>query len=77
MLADATNKIDIGPLKDFSMSDDEMYELNVAAWLHDCGKITTPEYVVDKSTKLETIFDRINLVDIRFEVLREMQLSQH
>ena len=70
MLADATNKIDRGPLKDFSMNDYEMYELNVAAWLHDCGKITTPEYVVDKSTKLETIFDRINLVDIRFEVLR-------
>jgi HD-GYP domain-containing protein (c-di-GMP phosphodiesterase class II) len=70
MLADATNKIDRGPLKDFSMNDNEMYELNVAAWLHDCGKITTPEYVVDKSTKLETIFDRINLVDIRFEVLK-------
>jgi hypothetical protein len=52
------------------MNDNEMYELNVAAWLHDCGKITTPEYVVDKSTKLETIFDRINLVDIRFEVLK-------
>ena len=70
MLADATNKVDKGPLKDFSMNDNEMYELNVAAWLHDCGKITTPEYVVDKSTKLETIFDRINLVDIRFEVLK-------
>ena len=70
MLADATNKVDRGPLKDFSMNDNEMYELNVAAWLHDCGKITTPEYVVDKSTKLETIFDRINLVDIRFEVLK-------
>ncbi len=70
MLADATNKIDRGPLKDFSMNDNEMYELNVAAWLHDCGKITTPEYVVDKSTKLETIFDRINLIDIRFEVLK-------
>ena len=55
MLADATNKIDRGPLKDFSMNDNEIYELNVAAWLHDCGKITTPEYVVDKSTKLETI----------------------
>ena len=70
MLADATNKIDRGPLKDFSMNDNEMYELNVAAWRHDCGKITTPEYVIDKSTKLETIFDRINLVDIRFEVLK-------
>ena len=70
MLANAANKIDIGPFKDFCMSEDEMYELNVAAWLHDCGKITTPEYVVDKSKKLETIFDRIDLVDTRFEILK-------
>ena len=52
------------------MTDEEKYELDVAAWLHDCGKITTPEYVVDKATKLETIFDRIHLVDTRFEVLK-------
>ena len=70
MLALAVNKIDKGPLKDFKLSEDEVYELDVAAWLHDCGKITTPEYVVDKGTKLETIFDRINLVDMRFEVLK-------
>tara|TARA_R110002072_G_scaffold32211_4_gene98606 strand:- start:2930 stop:4567 length:1638 start_codon:yes stop_codon:yes gene_type:complete len=70
MLADAVNRIDRGPLKDFNMTDDEKYELEVAAWLHDCGKITTPEYVVDKGTKLETIFDRISLVDIRFEILK-------
>jgi HD-GYP domain-containing protein (c-di-GMP phosphodiesterase class II) len=70
MLALAANKIDKGPLKDFNLSEDEIYELDVAAWLHDCGKITTPEYVVDKGTKLETIFDRINLVDMSFEVLK-------
>jgi HD-GYP domain-containing protein (c-di-GMP phosphodiesterase class II) len=70
MLADAVNKVDKGPLKDFSMTEDEKYELEVAAWLHDCGKITTPEYVVDKGTKLETIFDRVSLVDIRFEILK-------
>ncbi|HIF51732.1 MAG TPA: GAF domain-containing protein [Thiotrichaceae bacterium] len=70
MLAVAANKIKIGPLKDFSLTADEIYELDVAAWLHDCGKITTPEYVVDKGTKLETIFDRINLVDMSFEILK-------
>ena len=70
MLADAVNAIDIGPLKDFQMSNDEKYELSVAAWLHDCGKITTPEYVVDKGTKLETIYDRVNLIDTRFEILK-------
>ena len=70
MLADAASNINKGPLKEFKLSDDEKYELEVAAWLHDCGKITTPEYVVDKGTKLETIFDRINVVDVRFEVLK-------
>ncbi len=70
MLADAACQTKTGPLKDFTMTEEEKYELEVAAWLHDCGKITTPEYVVNKGTKLETIFDRINLVDARFEILQ-------
>jgi len=70
LLAKAACKVDFGPLKDFNMSEEEIYELDVAAWLHDCGKITTPEYVVDKGSKLETIFDRIHLLDTRFEVLK-------
>lgn len=70
MLADAVSSIEIGPLKNFSMNEEQKYELEVAAWLHDCGKITTPEYVVDKGTKLETIFDRIHLIDTRFEIIR-------
>ena len=58
------------------MSEDDKYALDVAGWLHDCGKITTPEYVVDKGTKLETIFDRIKLVETRFEVLkRDLQIA--
>ncbi|HEY7841294.1 MAG TPA: GAF domain-containing protein, partial [Gammaproteobacteria bacterium] len=70
MLADAACRATSGPLRDFAMTDEQKYELEVAAWLHDCGKITTPEYVVDKGTKLETIFDRVHLVDTRFEVLK-------
>ncbi len=70
MLADAACRTRSGPLADFHMTEEEKYELEVAAWLHDCGKITTPEYVVDKGTKLETIFDRIRLIDTRFEVLK-------
>ncbi len=69
-LADAAAKIQVGPLKDFIMTEEDRYELKVAGWLHDCGKITTPEYVVDKATKLHTLFDRIELVDTRFEVLK-------
>ncbi|MFA6178652.1 MAG: HD domain-containing phosphohydrolase [Candidatus Methylopumilus sp.] len=69
MLADAAIRNNEGPLKDFKLSEKEVYELRVAAWLHDCGKVTTPEAVMDKPTKLTTIFDRINLIDQRFELL--------
>ena len=48
---------------------DERWEFEVAAWLHDCGKVTTPEYVVDKATKLETLYNRIHEIRMRFEIL--------
>jgi HD-GYP domain-containing protein (c-di-GMP phosphodiesterase class II) len=70
MLADAVSNTKIGPLADFSMTDRDRYELKIAGLLHDCGKVTTPVHVVDKATKLQTLFDRIDLVDTRFEVLK-------
>lgn len=70
MLARAVCDIDRGPLKTFALNDDEFYELEVAAWLHDCGKIITPAAVVDKATKLERIMDGIELIDSRFELLK-------
>ena len=76
MLADAVEKVDYGKYKDFSMTEDERYELYIAGWLHDCGKVATPPHVVDKGTKLETIFDRIEVVKTRFEVLkRDVEIS--
>lgn len=59
-----------GTFKEFSLDEQQWYELHVAAWLHDIGKVTTPEYVVDKATKLQTIYDRVHEVRMRFEVLR-------
>ncbi len=70
LLAEAVNNCAVGPLKNFSMNDKDRYELKIAGLLHDCGKVTTPVHVVDKATKLHTIFDRIALVDTRFEVIR-------
>ena len=70
MLAEAVQKTKHGPFADFKLSDQEMYELKIAAWLHDCGKVATPEFVADKSTKLETIYDRIHEVETRFAALK-------
>jgi HD-GYP domain-containing protein (c-di-GMP phosphodiesterase class II)/HAMP domain-containing protein len=76
LIADAACDAREGPLKDFSLSDTERYELRIAALLHDCGKVTTPVHVIDKSTKLEALFDRIEVVDARFEVAkRELELE--
>lgn len=67
-IAHRINEVTEGPFADVHFTDDQLTELRIAAWLHDTGKITTPEYVVDKRTKLETIFDRKELVRIRFEL---------
>ena len=70
MLAEQASETKEGPLADFGFdSEDEWREFRIAAWLHDCGKVTTPEYVVDKATKLETIYDRIHEIRSRFEIL--------
>lgn len=70
MLAEAVNATSSGPLADFAMDDRDRYELKIAGLLHDCGKVTTPVHVVDKGTKLQTLCDRIDLIDTRFEVLK-------
>ncbi len=77
MLADKINQTDSGCFADISFSEDKMEEISMAAWMHDVGKIATPEYVVDKATKLETIYDRIELVRLRIELMkREQEIRQ-
>jgi len=76
MLADAACKSTKTQFKQFNLNENDWEQLNIAAWLHDCGKVTTPEYVIDKATKLETIYNRINEVRMRFEVLiRDAQIQ--
>lgn len=70
LLADAAHAAEEGPHASFRMTDGDRDELRIASWLHDCGKLATPEHIVSKSTKLETICDRIELVRTRYEILR-------
>lgn len=70
LMAEAINRNNIGPLANFTLDDKALYELKIAALLHDCGKISTPVHIVDKATKLETIFDRIELLETRIELLK-------
>lgn len=65
-----------GPFADFKLTNAERYEFSIAAWLHDCGKVVTPEYIVDKATKLEALYNRIHEIRMRFEVLwRDAELD--
>ncbi|MGQ7958904.1 HD domain-containing phosphohydrolase [Pseudomonas sp. SP16.1] len=70
MLAHAAAESDEPAFRAYRPSDEDWEALHIAAWLHDCGKVTTPEYVVDKATKLETLYDRIHEIRMRFEVLK-------
>lgn len=70
MLAEAAHQCSAGPLKAFTITDEDRTELRIAGLLHDCGKISTPVHVVDKATKLETIFDRIEFIRLREEIIR-------
>ena len=71
MIADVVNESTAGAFKDTFFNEDEIEEMRIAAWMHDVGKITTPEYIVNKSTKVETIFDRIHLIETRFDLIAE------
>jgi HD-GYP domain-containing protein (c-di-GMP phosphodiesterase class II) len=68
------NQSDTPPFSDIRLDYDEMNELRIAAWMHDVGKISTPEHIVDKASRLETIYDRIGLIRTRWQVIRLKRL---
>ncbi len=72
IIADEINKAKDGPFEHASFNDEELEELRMAAWMHDVGKITTPEYIVDKSNKLETIYDRVFAIGARFQIIEKI-----
>ena len=78
-LAKIASEAKNGVFQDFTIeNEDQMREISIAAWLHDCGKVTTPEYIIDKATKLETIYNRIHEVRMRFEIVyRDLIIDYH
>ncbi len=70
MLTRSLCEAQAGPFADFNLNEDEWYELHIAAWLHDCGKVATPTHVMDKATKLECVYDRIKAVRTRYELMK-------
>lgn len=69
MLARSLCETTNGPFAGFSLTEEEWYELHIAAWMHDCGKVVTPTHLMDKATKLERIYDRVEAIRTRFELL--------
>ncbi|KZN66557.1 hypothetical protein N473_09195 [Pseudoalteromonas luteoviolacea CPMOR-1] len=76
MIASAVHEAKTGPMADFKMTAADRHELSLAGWLHDCGKIAIPEYVMDKATKLHSVYDRIELVIAKIEIAkRDIELE--
>lgn len=77
MLVKAANESNNEAFKDFHLNEEEIYEVRIAAWLHDCGKLSTPDYILEKGTKLATFYDRIQLIGTRLEVLlRDLEIAK-
>jgi HD-GYP domain-containing protein (c-di-GMP phosphodiesterase class II) len=76
MMLEAINKKQTGNFKDFHIKDKEILKgIEWASWLHDCGKLIVPNDIIDKATKLETVYNRIHEIRTRFEVvLRDAEI---
>lgn len=77
LIAKAVDEDRDGPFASFTLSDDGWDEINLAASLHDCGKVNTPSWLIDKSTKLETVMDRIELIQLRVDLLKHHLLDSY
>jgi len=77
-LANATLEQDGGTFGNFKLSEFDRYSLEIASWLHDIGSIITPEFILQKSTKLEAVYDRLNEIRLRFEIIkRDLRISYY
>jgi HD-GYP domain-containing protein (c-di-GMP phosphodiesterase class II) len=66
LMAQELNSADSPPFKEVEFTPDELEEMRIASWLHDVGKISTPEHILDKRSRLEGVWDREELIKTRF-----------
>nr|WP_295711953.1 HD family phosphohydrolase [uncultured Halomonas sp.] len=71
LLAEAAHRSKHPEVASFTLTDEDRYEIKTAAWLHDCGKVVIPHHVMEKSTKLEGLFDRLPSIEARFAVKQQ------
>lgn len=69
-LAESAHRSNHSAFADFVLTEDDRNAIEIAAMLHDCGKVITPEWIIDKASKLDSIVNRIELLALRTEILR-------
>ncbi len=70
MMTDEINSANEGYFQDMNFSEEELEEIKMAAWMHDIGKMATPQYLVDKGTRLQAIKDGIEIIELRFKYIK-------
>jgi HD-GYP domain-containing protein (c-di-GMP phosphodiesterase class II) len=75
-LAETVNETTEGELAGVRFSEQDLEELRIAGWLHDIGKLTTPEPIINKGKKLEAFFDRVAVLKERFQAIKAIRRSQ-
>lgn len=66
LLAEEVSNWNEGLYQQIQFDKNQMEELRLAGWMHDIGKLTTPEHVVSKPIKLQLLLDRFEIIIQRF-----------
>lgn len=68
MLNHKTNELDFTVVRNKSLDDEE---INFAALMHDVDKLTTTDYILEKATKLSSLYDWVEVIKIRALMIKK------